>query len=619
MQRNIYKLERNNYKALIFLFAFILLFNKINATDARNGIRISTFGFLSRSSQIIMESIISSPTLIEEININSTLVQVYRNSSVAIENVDEPYLFLTKDENPELFQSYSDIAFVYADEAMLLNGKSLIRRLQQSFKSLLSSNDAIDSVNVSNKKKLFVLFCGSRENATTGGELISDAWSNFNKDSNNKEITEAFDLRFLLLPISSSSSPQVSVESYLKSFATQAINECTANVRTFDECFTASSNNLTNAQKSPSPTFAGLECLQLAAEDTVVWIKSVILVEETILKLQDVNYQDQFAGFISNLIKSSTEKYNILAKENLQKVGITSLTSLDSFSQALLSGIRGYVLDILAPFYKKQLQLSATKITTEFGVAVDDEIEVTPNLAIDVTNAMNSAFQKFEYAMKKLTPSVKEMPRLSWNANIQKLKLETAIRHYVDNKIAEAKVVGIVSRERKPIDVSIHWFLSHPLGRDYKQEPLGVLSSDKVIFDDNLRQAVLKQSLVSPVKARKQLKQEVKDLRNQRESMSLIQKILSYKKLSKLKQKSEFAREMLMFPLVIKNPEVPLASRNRARRGGLPSPLARDPNSIENGPERFIRWDISPMDEARRSLDALAQPDKSLADNILVQ
>jgi hypothetical protein len=53
----------------------------------------------------------------------------------------------------------------------------------------------------------------------------------------------------------------------------------------------------------------------------------MILVEETIQKLHDITYQDQFAGFITNLINQSTQKYNELAKENLKKSGIKSASS----------------------------------------------------------------------------------------------------------------------------------------------------------------------------------------------------------------------------------------------------------------------------------------------------
>jgi hypothetical protein len=65
-----------------------------------------------------------------------------------------------------------------------------------------------------------------------------------------------------------------------------------------------------------------------------------------------------------------------------------------------------------------------------------------------------------------------------------------------------------------------------------------------------------------------------------------------------LRRDSEFAREMLMFPLSIKNPAVPLMSGRSRRRGGPPK---KDPNRESFGPERFIAWDIKPMDTIKKN------------------
>ena len=68
----------------------------------------------------------------------------------------------------------------------------------------------------------------------------------------------------------------------------------------------------------------------------------------------------------------------------------------------------------------------------------------------------------------------------------------------------------------------------------------------------------------------------------------------------------EFVREMLMFPLSCKNPEVPLVGgrRSRVRPSALPK---KDKNRAEIGPERYIRWDMMPLPLVQENLEALKQ------------
>ena len=76
------------------------------------------------------------------------------------------------------------------------------------------------------------------------------------------------------------------------------------------------------------------------------------------------------------------------------------------------------------------------------------------------------------------------------------------------------------------------------------------------------------------------------------------------------KRKSEFAREMLMFPLSVKNPEVPMQSsggrRRRRKTANSDSPVPkRDETRDITGPERFIRYDVAPMQEAKTDMQKL--------------
>ena len=71
---------------------------------------------------------------------------------------------------------------------------------------------------------------------------------------------------------------------------------------------------------------------------------------------------------------------------------------------------------------------------------------------------------------------------------------------------------------------------------------------------------------------------------------------------ARVKQQSEFAREMLMFPLSVKNPEVPLATGRGKKQSSIE--IARMGEDDTLGPQRFIDWGADPsMREAKRALE----------------
>ena len=99
--------------------------------------------------------------------------------------------------------------------------------------------------------------------------------------------------------------------------------------------------------------------------------------------------------------------------------------------------------------------------------------------------------------------------------------------------------------------------MSHPLGRDYRQDPLGFNEKDKIIYEKSLIDS--KDVSVHPSIARPILVEQSK-----------VDSFVKKYGRNKIKSDSEFAREMVMFPLSIKNPSVPLMSGRSRRRGGPP-------------------------------------------------
>jgi hypothetical protein len=154
---------------------------------------------------------------------------------------------------------------------------------------------------------------------------------------------------------------------------------------------------------------------------------------------------------------------------------------------------------------------------------------------------------------------------------------------------------GVLPKNRKPIDVSFHYFINHPFGKDYRQVVHGMSPRDLFKYDEGLANS--DGVTVSPVVARQALVSK----HDNDVSLSASAK-------RRVAKDSEFAREMLMFPLSIKNPDVPLMGGRRQKKSGPPTKdLTRD----ETGPERFIRWDISPMNQVKQDIKEYISSSKS--------
>ena len=178
----------------------------------------------------------------------------------------------------------------------------------------------------------------------------------------------------------------------------------------------------------------------------------------------------------------------------------------------------------------------------------------------------------------------------SWDKDWEVHTLRLSIEEYISNRLEKERVIGVLPRKRNPVAVSIFALAVHPFGRDKNQSPLGATTGDVVTYDPKVAS---KESrlLVTPSLARRILL-----------SSGIGANGASNNRNTKLKLPfhdwdSEFAREMLMFPLSIKNPGVPLISGGRARRrrrGSTAMKRAEDVAAEERekagvgvGPERY--------------------------------
>lgn len=136
---------------------------------------------------------------------------------------------------------------------------------------------------------------------------------------------------------------------------------------------------------------------------------------------------------------------------------------------------------------------------------------------------------------------------------------------------------------RIPVDISFHILALHPLGRDYRQDPLGF--SDLLVYNTSeIASSALSKNrnknkrhggLMSPLLARQKLQQIIKTK----------QDVLKGSELRRLRKNSEFAREMLMLPLSIKHPDTPMSSGGRGG-GRKKSSIITDASA--NAEKRYV-------------------------------
>ena len=239
----------------------------------------------------------------------------------------------------------------------------------------------------------------------------------------------------------------------------------------------------------------------------------------------------------------------------------------------------------------EDLGLGLVKDGEEGGVEVD--AFVMQRLQDLSRRALTCFYRRAELLLPGKTRSAPQPPLYGWNPATEALELSTALKTLLDEREAHYRRLGILPRDDKklpPIVLSMH-LLQRVAGlRDYRQDPLGMLG------DIPCAAAPVEPSpLVRPSAARKKLLQRLQAAGSGP----------SQAKAKALSRQSEFSREMLMFPLSVKNPAVPLAARATAGRLTRPKTLPDPDLRQRTGPERYVRWDIEPMDEVRAALDSL--------------
>lgn len=187
--------------------------------------------------------------------------------------------------------------------------------------------------------------------------------------------------------------------------------------------------------------------------------------------------------------------------------------------------------------------------------------------------------------MKRLTPHT--APLSSWNAEIEIFELTQIMSEYIENREYLYRAMGVLPRyggcsghqpnsirfnkyalSLPSTEVSMHILMSHPFGRDLHADPLGLHTTDKfsITTDEKLLTNQISQ-LPTAKQLRYALKNKVIGLERVSQKNIFYTKIIeNLRKLNiilplsieKERKRSEFAREMMMLPISLKNPDVSL-------------------------------------------------------------
>lgn len=651
----------------------------IENLGSRNTIKVCTIGFESARAERILKILLRQPEVIldSRASTESDLADTggfHGVTAQLLEISEDKPLVATCAYQP--FDKYSDAAFLFLDASDLHNENSVILRFMQCFKSVLSSDRQSPLLIVftgpaaSVSKVEFFL----RESWL----LLLDEEEVSKAVGQNDSLFSRLSVSIVLTPFSVSQADDLNSDS--RASVSQVLDSLNASARRFDDCFGVL-NGAASATEQPSATVpsqipshestelvgrrhsVGMELAQEGVDIAMQWAMDAT--NSSIARLSgQLEQPEHFAQFMKNLAQSAeqilqdhfttyqTNHYGakgVIGSAVSTAAGSINGNGANSAVVALAKrDLHHQLFQRLLPLYKRQVQVARGSVAKAFNSLVFGEDSVlVPSVHVmqDLDDLVKESLQNFTSLTQRLSPSI--APRSTWNALFERFEYAQTLAEYVSNREAEFRKMGVLPRGaiRPLVDLSVHAFVPHPLGlRDYKQDVLGDtarVGRDAIMFDPLLASAGGASSsatspstatsgtgvgLVKPGLARRALQQEVSQIEESgggrsRSALapSRLLGLAGSGRLQQCHEQSEFAREMLMFPLSIKNPAVAMAAGRRSGRrrkrsgpasrsvggGGAPQ---KDSTRSSLGPERFLKWDLPPLDEAKRSIEASMHP-----------
>ena len=566
------------YSALLFAI-FIFFHSSVECSTVpsinEKAIYCSTFGFKSDFSLKILKNVIGTSSEIKYSNEIQLFESEKENDSSTLNPVialefDSPHFHISN-------RNDSDISIIYVHYASVLNDPSSI---------LTNMNRALSSVLAEGQKRSIIICLVIPKNIAASEyqnsilNILGEAWQLL-PEKKDIQFAGKFDIQFLtyLIPDESLESFKFEKRSVIDGIVSRQNREYRSieevNLPNPSKKVSAASNNL----KISTVGKGRIDVAFSASETSVEWARQIA--NSNLQKLQKPESSKIFKAFMENLVQGASNEIN----DYISKSGVTSIPS-EVVKLANNDMIRE-IHDMMFPFYKRFVQLAKQDAAKAFNAAVADDIEISIKVMDDLKSLKKKVLNKYKENIKSFTS--KFAPH-KWILADEMSQFERTLDEYLTTREEQAKLQGILPRSRRPIEFSMYHFLLHPLGRDHRQDPLGMKKSDKLIYNPSLEK--YSDLSVDPLTARN---------------------------IADTPSKKEFAREMLMFPLSIKNPSVPISSKRNKKRS---SPPQKDTKRAETGPERFINWKKQPLDRVALGLESANAGKPSLVpakiiDNVL--
>lgn len=576
--------RHHNFKKmtkLLFVLSLILLFfvalslgnadirvappdGTAGASSTARVVHCTAFGFRSEMSVKILENILG---VSESLKICSGM-RLY-DVDVTLDGGEKPLLALEYDRRAS--RNDSDIAVVYAHYASIINdAQTLVLHLNSALASVLAEGP---------KRSVVLVLAVPPKVAVTEYQnalvtLLSEAWRFLpEKDSlNNTDLSGKFDVQVLtysLPPEGISNDFKFEKRNILEAVLKR---QARSDYKTVDALI-ASGNFSTKKVENLNMKDFGLDTCLSAAEIATDWARQAA--NANLQKLQKPETATSFKAFLENLVEEALKEMDsFLEKEKCVPSSEARRFASDDVTRD--------IHDMMYPFFKRFVQLARQDIAKMFNNAVQNELEISIRIIEDLKTIKNRVLRKFLKDIDALIP--KYAPE-AWRINFEISQLEKTLDEFIEQREGQSKLQGILPRGRRPIEVSFFHFLLHPFGRDHRQDPLGMLQSDKLSYMPSLTQ--YPEVAVSPSTARF---------------------------LANSAADKEFAREMLMLPLSIKNPSVPMSSKRSRKRSAPPQ---KDHNRALNGPERFIDWSKIPMNRVVKGNELEGPVEDKIIDKVI--
>lgn len=504
---------------------------------------IELYNFKSDAAIAVLSQLVSLDT---ELLDDETNFQFVKNSAT-----NDQVLSLRYADNGRRV-SEPDVSIVYIHKNMLFDDNIVLQQVQIALEAILIPSTTANS-SVDRKKCLIVVYNGPIQSQDATIKLVNEAIGSMDVILSRK--IEKLNVEVSLINVKNGKITQEDKATFNSKLA--PLSESAMKLKDFS---LAQPKTVASSSRVDS---LGLSAALQASSDAFEWARSAV--KPSISKIQK-NELD-FPTLVRNLVEDAIEVYSGL----LAGTTVSWMSNKIGRDELTIS-----IYEMMAPFYKRFVAVIRQDVTNRFNRVITDEMELTVHLMRDMRAIRDRFLSEFSARIAKLRPASK-MPS-SWAGQFEVHLFRVQLDEYLASRETEAKIQGVLSRGRKPVAVSLHWLVNHAFGRDYKQDVIGSRRSDRLVFD--------------PVTAR------------QRDVLLTPSRARALLPTSTSPATREFVREMLMFPLSVKNPVVPVVGGRRSKTAKRSSMPKRSDKRESSGPERFIRWDLPPLDVSKAKLDS---------------